>query len=179
MDQQTVTCLDRTFKLYLPESDILNDIKTVARKLNEDYAGKNPIFVAILNGSFMFAADLLKEVTVPCEISFVKVSSYQNTESTGNVRELVGLKEDIAGRHVVVLEDIVDTGNTVVALFEMLKAKAPASLEIATLLQKPDCLQHKIDAKYVGRNIPNDFVIGYGLDYNGQGRNLRNIYVVN
>lgn len=178
MSSQTVTCHDKSFKLYLPEAEILNDIKTVAQKLNEDYADKQPIFVAILNGSFMFAADLLKEVIIPCEISFVKVASYLNTASTGQVKELVGLKEDITGRHVVLLEDIVDTGNTMVALFETLKSQNPASLEIATLLQKPECLQHELEVKYVGREIPNEFVIGYGLDYNGLGRNLRNIYTV-
>jgi hypoxanthine phosphoribosyltransferase len=178
MALQTVTCHDKTFKLYLPESEILQDIKTVAQKLNDDYADKQPIFVAILNGSFMFAADLLKEVTIPCEISFVKVASYLNTESTGQVKELVGLKENITGRHVVLLEDIVDTGNTMVALFETLKAQNPASLEIATLLQKPECLLHELEVKYIGREIPNEFVIGYGLDYNGLGRNLRDIYTV-
>ena len=175
---QTVTCYDKSFDLYLPEAEILQDIKKVAERLNQDYADKNPLFVAVLNGSFMFASDLLKEVTVPCEISFVKVSSYENTSSTGQVKDLMGLKEDITNRHVVLLEDIVDTGNTMVALFEILKAKNPASIEIAALLHKPDCLQHKIEIKYIGRNIPNDFVIGYGLDYNGQGRNLKNIYKV-
>ena len=175
---QTVTCHDKTFELYLPEADILQDIKTVSQKLNADYAGKIPIFVSVLNGSFMFASDLLKEITIPCEISFVKVASYENTESTGQVKDLMGLKEDIANRHVVLLEDIVDTGNTMVALFDILKARKPASIEIAALLHKPDCLQHTLEIKYIGREIPNDFVIGYGLDYNGQGRNYKNIYKV-
>src|SRR5688500_2969321 len=175
---QTVTCHDKSFEIYLPEAEILQAIKKVAERLNHDYAGKNPIFVAVLNGSFMFAADLLKEVTVPCEISFVKVASYENTNSTGQVKDLMGLKEDITNRHVVLLEDIVDTGNTMVALFEILKARNPASIETAALLHKPDCLQHQMEIKYIGREIPDDFVIGYGLDYNGLGRNLKNIYKV-
>ena len=175
---QTVTCHDKSFELYLPEAEILQAIKKVADRLNQDYESKNPIFIAVLNGSFMFAADLLKEVTVPCEISFVKVASYENTGSTGQVRDLMGLKEDITNRHVVLLEDIVDTGNTMVALFEILKARNPASVEIAALLHKPDCLQHEMEIKYIGREIPNDFVIGYGLDYNGLGRNLKHIYKV-
>jgi hypoxanthine phosphoribosyltransferase len=178
MATQSVTCHDKTFDIYLPEAEILKDIKNVAQKINADYAGKNPIFVAVLNGSFMFASDLLKEVTIPCEISFIKVSSYENTASTGLVKELMGLKEDIAGRHVVLLEDIVDTGNTMVTLFEILQIRKPASIEIASLLLKPDCLQHDLEVKYIGRKIPNDFVIGYGLDYNGLGRNLKDIYKV-
>lgn len=178
MAPQTVTCHDKTFQIYLPEKKILADIKRVAQRLNADYEGKQPIFVAVLNGSFMFASDLLKEITIPCEISFVKVNSYENTESTGIVRELMGLKENITGRHVVLLEDIVDTGNTMVALFDILKAKNPASLEIATLLHKPDCLLHDLKVKYIGREIPDAFVIGYGLDYNGLGRNLKAVYSV-
>ncbi|MBK0401734.1 hypoxanthine phosphoribosyltransferase [Adhaeribacter sp. BT258] len=178
MAAQTVTLHDKSFGIYLPESEILSNIKALADRINQDYASLNPLFVAVLNGSFMFAADLLKEVTVPCEISFMKVASYENTSSTGQVTELVGLKEEIAGRHLVILEDIVDTGNTVVKLLDMLGVRNPASIEIATLLQKPECLQHKLDVKYTGREIPNDFVVGYGLDYNGLGRNLRDIYKV-
>ena len=178
MATQTVTLHDKTFGLYLPESEILTDIKTVAGKINHAYVGLNPLFIAVLNGSFMFAADLLKEVSVPCEISFMKVSSYENTESTGQITELVGLKEDVSNRHLVILEDIVDTGNTVVKLLQNLGERKPASIEIATLLQKPECLQHQLDVKYIGREIPNDFVVGYGLDYNGLGRNLRDIYKV-
>lgn len=178
MAQQTVTIHDKSFSLYLPEAEILGDIHRVAEQLNADYASKKPIFVAILNGSFMFAADLLKEITIPCEISFVKVASYENTSSTGQVKGLLGLKEDIADRHVILLEDIVDTGNTMASLLKSLGEKGPASLEVATLLQKPECLEHDIAVKYVGRAIPNDFVVGYGLDYNGLGRNLKDIYKV-
>jgi hypoxanthine phosphoribosyltransferase len=178
MASQTVTLHDKSFSIYLAETEILAAIKQLASRLNADYAGKTPLFVAILNGSFMFAADLLKDVSVPCEISFIKVASYQNTSSTGQVKELVGLNESIAGRHLVILEDIVDTGNTLVALFESLKAQNPASIEVAALLQKPECLLHNLQVKYVGREIPNDFVVGYGLDYNGLGRNLRDVYKV-
>jgi hypoxanthine phosphoribosyltransferase len=178
MAAQTVTLHDKSFGIYLPESEILSNIKTLAERINQHYATLNPLFVAVLNGSFMFAADLLKEVTVSCEISFMKVSSYENTSSTGEVTELVGLKEDVAGRHLIILEDIVDTGNTVVKLLEMLGQRNPASIEIATLLQKPECLKHELSVKYIGREIPNDFVVGYGLDYNGLGRNLRDIYKV-
>ncbi|MFC5269361.1 hypoxanthine phosphoribosyltransferase [Adhaeribacter terreus] len=178
MASQSVTLHDKSFGIYLPETEILNDIKVVADRINEDYASLNPLFVAVLNGSFMFASDLLKEVSMPCEISFMKVSSYENTTSTGQVTELVGLKENVAGRHLVILEDIVDTGNTVVKLLAMLKERNPASIEIATLLQKPECLKHELSVKYIGREIPNDFVVGYGLDYNGLGRNLRDIYKV-
>ncbi|HSI91229.1 MAG TPA: hypoxanthine phosphoribosyltransferase [Adhaeribacter sp.] len=178
MPQQTVTCLDKNFDLYLPEGEILEAIKRIAERLNADYAGKNPLFVAILNGSFMFASDLLKDITIPCEISFVKVASYENTQSTGQVIELVGLKENITGRHVVILEDIVDTGNTVLKLFNSLGTQEPASLEVATLLHKPECLKHELEVKYIGLEIPNEFVVGYGLDYNGQGRNLRHVYKI-
>ena len=178
MALQTVTIHDKSFSLYLSEAEILAEIKRVAEQLNADYAAQRPIFIAILNGSFMFAADLLKEVSIPCEISFVKVASYENTSSTGQVKELLGLKESIKDRHVVILEDIVDTGNTAVALFNTLGAQEPASIEVATLLQKPECLQHDIHVKYVGLTIPNDFVVGYGLDYNGLGRNLKDIYKV-
>ena len=178
MQTPTVTCHDKCFEIYLPEKEVLQDIKRIAQQLNKDYEGKKPIFIAVLNGSFMFASDLLKEITIACEISFVKVSSYENTSSTGQVKDLVGLKEDISGRHVILLEDIVDTGNTMVVLLEMLQIRNPASIEVATLLQKPECLQHQLSVKYVGRNIPNDFVIGYGLDYNGLGRNFKDIYKV-
>lgn len=178
MPSPTVSFHDKSFSLYLPESQLLQEINRLAAQINLDYAGKNPLFIAILNGSFMFASDLLKAVSIPCEISFVKVASYENTASTGNVKEVLGLKENIAGRHLILLEDIVDTGNTIAALLQNFGAQNPASIEVASLLQKPECLEHPLNIKYVGHSISNDFVIGYGLDYNGLGRNLKDIYKV-
>ena len=132
----------------------------------------------MLNGSFVFAADLMREITVPCEISFVKMSSYQGTSSTGKVKQLLGLNEDIKGRTVIIVEDIVESGLTLKTLLETLKEKEPADVQICTLLFKPDCLQVPLDIKYVAMEIPNDFILGYGLDYDQQGRNLRDIYTV-
>ena len=132
----------------------------------------------MLNGSFVFAADLMREITVPCEISFVKMSSYQGTSSTGKVKQLLGLNEDIKGRTVIIVEDIVESGLTLKTLLEILKEKEPADVQICTLLFKPDCLQVPLDIKYVAMEIPNDFILGYGLDYDQQGRNLRDIYTV-
>jgi hypoxanthine phosphoribosyltransferase len=160
------------------EEEIIARIHILAEQIEQDYTGKNPLFLAVLNGSFMFTADLMKRVNIPCEISFIRMSSYQNMESTGTVREILGLTEEIEGRDVVVIEDIVDTGHTVNTLLQQLKAKNPASVEIITLLMKPECLQHQLDVKYVAKSIPNDFVVGYGLDYNGLGRNLRDIYKI-
>ncbi|WP_317258928.1 hypoxanthine phosphoribosyltransferase [Hymenobacter tibetensis] len=151
-------------------------ITELAVQLNQEYANKTPLFVAVLNGSFMFAADLMKAMHIPCEISFIRVASYQGTSSTGKVQEVLGLTEDIAGRHVVVLEDIVDTGHTMKMLLDTLGAQAPASLEVATLFMKPECLQHELAIRYVGLSIPNDFIVGYGLDYDGLGRNYPDVY---
>lgn len=176
MNAPTVRLHDKDFAIYLEETNIRRAIARLAGQISADYAGKNPLFLAVLNGSFVFAADLLKEISIPCEISFIKLSSYQNTQSTGTVKELLGLTEDITGRHVVILEDIVDTGHTVSVLLAKLRERNTASIEIACLLLKPDCLQHPLQLKYTALAIPNDFVVGYGLDYNGLGRNLRHIY---
>lgn len=178
MEPRTITLHDCNFSTYIYEEEIIARIVMLAEQIDQDYADRRPLFLAVLNGSFMFASDLLKRVTIPCEISFIKLSSYQNMESTGNVKQILGLNENIEGRHVVVLEDIVDTGHTVHNLLHQLEEKAPASVEVASLLLKPDCLQHKLDVKYVAKAIPNDFVVGYGLDYNGLGRNLRDIYKI-
>ena len=167
---------DKEFAIYLHEEEIRQSIISLAARINQEYEGKTPLFLAVLNGSFMFAADLLKEISVPCEISFIKLASYQNTQSTGTIKELVGLNEDVTDRHVVILEDIVDTGHTVSMLLDKLQNLATASIEIACLLSKPACLQHPLQVNYAALSIPNDFVVGYGLDYNGLGRNLRNIY---
>ncbi|MBD1396770.1 hypoxanthine phosphoribosyltransferase [Pontibacter sp. JH31] len=178
MEPRTITLHDCQFSTYMYEEEIIARIHMLAEQLEQDYAGKNPLFLAVLNGSFMFTADLMKRINMPCEISFIRMSSYQDMQSTGNVREVLGLTENIEGRDVVVIEDIVDTGHTVNALLQQLNEKQPASIEIITLLMKPECLQHQLDVKYVAKSIPNDFVVGYGLDYNGLGRNLRDIYKI-
>jgi hypoxanthine phosphoribosyltransferase len=178
MNPRTITLHDCDFSTYLYEEEIIARITILAEQINQDYEGKNPLFLAVLNGSFMFASDLMKRVTIPCEIAFIRLSSYRDMESSGNVKEVLGLTEDVKGRHVVVLEDIVDTGHTVHNLINQLQAKGPVSVEVASLLLKPDCLQHKLDVKYVAKSIPNNFVVGYGLDYNGLGRNLRDIYKI-
>lgn len=178
MHPRTIQLHDCEFSSYIFEEEIIARINILAEQIDKDYAHKKPLFLAVLNGSFMFASDLLKRVNIPCEVSFIRLSSYQDMASTGKVREILGLTEDVHSRHVVVLEDIVDTGHTVHGLLEQLRAKNPASVEVATLLLKPDCLQHPLDVKYVARTIPNDFVVGYGLDYNGLGRNLKDIYKI-
>jgi hypoxanthine phosphoribosyltransferase len=178
MHPRTIQIHDCEFSSYIFEEEIIARINILAEQIDKDYAHKKPLFLAVLNGSFMFASDLLKRVNIPCKIAFIRLSSYKDMTSTGTVKEVLGLTEDIHNRHVVVLEDIVDTGHTVHGLLSKLNEQAPASVEIATLLMKPDCLQHKLDVKYVARAIPNDFVVGYGLDYNGLGRNLRDIYKI-
>ncbi|MBF8963982.1 hypoxanthine phosphoribosyltransferase [Pontibacter sp. FD36] len=178
MDPRTITIHDCDFSTYMYEEEIIARIVMLAEQIEQDYAGKNPLFLAVLNGSFMFTADLMKRINIPCEISFIRMSSYQDMHSTGQVKEVLGLTEQIEGRDVLIIEDIVDTGHTVNALLQQLREKNPASLEIITLLMKPECLQHQLDVKYVAKSIPNDFVVGYGLDYNGLGRNLRDIYKI-
>ena len=159
---------DKTFKVSIPEAEILQKVKVVADRINKDMAGKNPLLLAMLNGSFVFAADLMRMINVPCEISFVKMSSYEGTASTGKVKQLIGLNDDIKGRTVIIVEDIL----------EQLKEKEPESVHICTLLLKPECLKVPLDTEYVAIEIPNDFILGYGLDYDQQGRNLRDIYTV-
>lgn len=176
MPLANISLHNKEFAPYLTENQLGAAVRDLAAQLNRDYADKTPLFVAVLNGSFMFAADLMKEVTVDCEIAFIRVASYQGTNSTGEVKEILGLQEDVEGRHVVVVEDIVDTGHTMKALLEQLQAKQPASLEVASFLIKPDCLQHPLAIKYQGLAIPNEFVVGYGLDYDGLGRNYRDLY---
>lgn len=169
---------DKTFKISIPESEILKHVKEVADRINRDMADKNPLFLAVLNGSFMFAADLMKLITIPCEISFVKLASYQGVISTGSVREVIGINENLSGRTVVIVEDIVDTGLTMKRMIESIGTRNPASVHICTLLLKPEKLQEELDVEYVAMKIPNDFIVGYGLDYDQQGRNLRDIYTV-
>ena len=169
---------DKRFAVSYKEEDILKQVERVAQELNRDMADKNPLFISVLNGSFMFTADLMKRIEVPCEISFVKMASYQGDSSTGKVKKLVGLNEDIAGRTVVIVEDIVDTGLTMQRLLETLSEMNPAEIQIATLLLKPEKLKVPLDIKYVAMQIPNDFIVGYGLDYDGLGRNYKDIYTV-
>ena len=171
-----VTIHDKTFEISIPEADILKRVKAVAERINEDYAGKNPLFLAVLNGAFVFAADLMREITIPCEISFVKLASYQGTTSTGTIKEVIGINEDLSGRHVIIVEDIVDTGLTMKRMTESLGTRHPASISICALLVKPEKLQVPLDIKCCALQIPNDFIVGYGLDYDQQGRNLRDIY---
>lgn len=167
---------DKEFELYIGSGQIGQKVKALATLINKDYQDKNPLFIGVLNGAFMFAADLMKEVTIPSEISFIKLSSYQETSSTGKIKELLGLKEDISGRHLIFIEDIVDTGNTVQYIIDAFEALKPASIEFISLLYKPKSMQKNIPLKYIGFEIPPDFVVGYGLDYDGYGRNLKEVY---
>lgn len=166
----------KKFQPYLTAAQINEQIKRLGAELNRDYAGKRPLFIAILNGSFMFASDLFKELTVDAEICFIKLASYKGTRSTGNVITSIGLDEPLNERHVVVIEDIVDTGKTMSQFLPQLMDHQPASLKIASLLHKPDALQHPINIDYLGFKVPNKFLLGYGLDYDGLGRNLKEIY---
>lgn len=174
----TIKVKDKEFAISIPEERILTEVDRLAARLNHDLEGENPLFLCVLNGSFVFAADLFRRIDIPAEISFVKLASYEGTASTGKVKELVGLAEDITGRTVVVVEDIVDTGRTMQKLVADLKSRGPKAVHVCTLLLKPEKLKVKLDVEYVALEIPNDFIVGYGLDYDGYGRNLRDIYTV-
>ncbi len=167
---------DKEFISYLSEEEIQNKIKGLAKKLNSDYKEKKPLFIAILNGSFMFASDLFKEIKLECEISFMKLSSYTEMQSSGNVRELIGLNENVFNRDVIIIEDIVDTGHTMKNVLDQFKDRGVKSVEVVSLLIKPEALENPVEIKYVGFEIPNKFVVGYGLDYDGFGRNTKAIY---
>lgn len=173
-----VQILDKKFKTSIPAPEIKERVKAVAERINNDLKDKNPLFLAVLNGSFIFAADLMREITIPCEISFVKLASYQGTTSTGKITEVIGINEDLSGRCIVIVEDIVDTGLTMKRMLETLGTRSPAEIHICTLLVKPDKLQVDLNIEYAAMKIPNDFIVGYGLDYNQQGRNLPDIYTV-
>ncbi len=175
---KTVSVLDKKFKKTISEKEIDNAISVVAEQINQELDGQNPLFICILNGAFMFASDLMKKVTIPSEITFVKLSSYQDMESTGKVKQIFGLTENVAGRNVVVVEDIVDTGYTMQDILAYLKEKNAKTVKVATCLQKPDALKVDVKVDYIAMKIPNDFIVGYGLDYNGYGRNLKDIYTV-
>lgn len=173
-----VKILDKTFETSLPETKIKERIKELAAQMSQELEGKNPLFIAVLNGSFIFAADLMREMTIPCEISFVKLASYQGTMSTGKVHEILGINEDLTGRTVVIVEDIVESGQTMERMIEALGTRKPASVQICTLFFKPEKLQTDLKLDYVAFRIPNDFIVGYGLDYDQQGRGLKDIYTL-
>lgn len=176
--KDTITIKDKQFELFIEQEVIEQGIKRVAHQMNVELDGKNPLFLGVLNGAFMFAGELMKEVSVPSEITFVRLASYQGTATTHRVQEVLGLNESIRGRSVIVVEDIVDSGNTMVALIAELMKHEPAEVKIATLLFKPAALRQDIAPDWVALEIPNDFIVGYGLDYDGYGRNLKDIYKV-
>lgn len=174
----TIKVLDKKFEKFLSEEEILAQVKRVAGEINRDYKGKNPLFLCVLNGSFMFASDLMKEIDLDCSIHFVKLASYEGVVSTGKVREVIGINQSLKARDVIVIEDIVDTGVTMEHMLETLGTREPNSIQVCTLLCKPGKMKVKLDLKYVAMNIPDDFIVGYGLDYDGYGRNYRDIYKV-
>ncbi len=169
---------DKTFKTSITEAEIKQRIKELAARINKDMEGKNPLFLGVLNGAFVFAADLMREITIPCEISFVKLASYQGVTSTGKVKEVLGINEDLTDRHVIIVEDIVDTGRTMKQIVESLGTRRTASVHVCTLFVKPDKMEEPLDIEYAAFSIPNDFIVGYGLDYDQAGRNLPEIYTL-
>jgi len=173
-----VQVLDKKFKVSIPEEKIQQRIKEIAQQMNKDMTQKDVIFLGILNGCFMFAGDMFKHIELPCQITFLKLASYQGTVSSGNVKRLIGINENIEGKTVVILEDIIDTGNTLESIIKQLKGYEPAEIKVATLLYKPDAYKKDLPIDYVGFEIPNEFIIGYGLDYDGFGRNLSDIYTI-
>lgn len=167
-----------TFKVKITDAEIQKAVADVAKQINTDLKHKKPLFLAVLNGSFMFASDLMKKVNIESEISFMKLASYDGTSSTGKIKQLIGINEEIKGRTVVIIEDIVDTGTTIEEILEQLKELGAAEIKIATLLFKPKAYTKTFPIEYVAIVVPNDFLVGYGLDYNGYGRNLADIYVL-
>jgi hypoxanthine phosphoribosyltransferase len=173
-----IRVIDKDFEQFISAEQILERISEIAAEMHKDLSDKNPVFLCVLNGAFFFAADLLKEIHFPCEISFVKVSSYSGMQSSGAAKTLIGLDENLSGRNVVVLEDIVDTGHTMQKLVGLLEDLGTASVRIATLILKPGALKYKVKLDYTGFEVPDEFLVGYGLDYNKQGRNYKHIYKI-
>jgi hypoxanthine phosphoribosyltransferase len=167
---------DKEFIPYINANEIGEEVSRMAAEINKDYKGKNPLFIAILNGAFIFAADLFKQINVEAEICFIKLASYKGTRSTGNVITSIGLDEPLKDRHVIIIEDIVDTGTTLHKFLPQLHILQPATLKIASLLHKPEALQYPVVIDYLGFSVPNIFLLGFGLDYDGLGRNLPEIY---
>ena len=169
---------DRSFRVSLPESEIKERVRQLAQQMSKDLEGKNPLFLAVLNGAFIFAADLMREMTIPCEISFVKLASYQGTTSTGKVQEVIGINENLSGRTVVIVEDIVESGQTMKRMIESSGTRNPASVQICALFFKPEKLKVDLTLDYVAFRIPDDFIVGYGLDYDQLGRGLKDVYTI-
>jgi len=173
-----LTVKDKTFVPFIDQSTLNARLDALADQIDRDYQGREPLLVVVLNGAFIFAADLMKRLTVPCRVTFIRVRSYEQTASTGTVREILGLYESVADQDVILVEDIVDTGLTIQEVRSQLEAQQPASVAIATLLHKPTALKTEVELAYVGFEIENRFVLGYGLDYDGLGRNTREILVL-
>ena len=174
----TIKVLDKEFKLYIPQEEIESVIRNMANKINEDYKGKNPLFLVMLNGAFMFASQLFKELEIDCETSFVKYSSYDGLQSTCEVKELIGLNSSLEGRDIVIVEDIIDSGFTMNCLLQKLQSMKVSSVRVAAMLFKPNAFKFDYKIDYIGMNIGNEFIVGYGLDYNEHGRNSASIYKV-
>lgn len=171
----------KRFGIFIRHGRIIKSIDRIALRIGEDYGDGSkgvPLFLGVLNGSFMFFAELMQRLSFPCEVSFVRFSSYRGTSSTGSVREIIGLEENISGRHIIIVEDVVDTGRTLESLAGRLSSMHPASIETATLLLKPSSYRKEVPVKYAAMEVPDDFIIGFGMDYNGLGRNLKHLYVI-
>jgi len=175
---KTVAIHDKKFKKFISSQKIQKAIGKIAERINKDFKNDKPVFLSVLNGSFLFTADLLKKIKIECEVSFTKISSYAGTQSTGKVNTLIGINENLKGRTVIILEDIVDSGNTLEKIISELEKHNPKEIKIATLFFKPHAYKKKIKLDYVGMDMPNDFLVGYGLDYDGLGRNLSDIYIL-
>jgi len=175
---KTLKILNKKFELFIEASEIYEMVEKLAKKLNQDLKGKEVVFLGILNGAFIFAADLIRKIKIDCQVTFVKMASYKGTLTTGSVETLIGIGDELRNKTVVILEDIVDTGLTLENILQQIESHKPAKILVAALLFKPDACVRDIKIDYIGKEIPNDFVIGYGLDYNGFGRNIPEIYKV-
>jgi hypoxanthine phosphoribosyltransferase len=173
-----ITIKDKQFKPFIKHEDLLRQVKNIANEINQQHHQDFPLFLSVLNGSFMFASDLMKEINIKSEISFIKMASYEGTQSTGTIKELIGLNEHIKDRTIIIIEDIVDTGHTIKNIYETLLQKGVNKVKIASALFKPSAYKGDLKIDYVGFEIPDNFVVGYGLDYDGLGRNLKDIYVL-
>lgn len=176
MEHPVVKVHDKHFEPFISADKIQHEVSRIAEEMNRDLASKDPIFLGILNGAFMFASDLYKQLTFPCQITFLKLASYSGTQSTGTVKQLIGINRDLKDRVVVILEDIVDSGVTLETIIRQLSGYQPAEIRVATFLHKPEATVREVKLHYVGMKIPNDFILGYGLDYDGYGRNFKEIY---